>query len=180
MKLVILDRDGVINEDSDDYIKSPQEWIPIPGSLEAIARLKAAGYHVAVATNQSGIARGYYDVDTLQAMHQKMAQLLSEQNTRIDYIAFCPHLSSEDCDCRKPKPGMLNRIANALNADLSKSIMIGDTLGDMGAAQAAGAAFSLVKTGKGIRTINSGHLPNNIPIYENLADFVDHYLKDQT
>lgn len=178
MKLIILDRDGVINEDSDHYIKSPEEWIPVPGSIEAIIRLKRAGYHIGIATNQSGIARGYYDLATLHAMHEKMADLLAEYEVKIDHIAFCPHLSSDGCDCRKPKPGMLHEIAEQLGADLTTSTMIGDTLGDMGAAKAAGAAFALVKTGKGIRTINSGELPNDIPIYENLADFVDHHLKD--
>lgn len=177
MKLIILDRDGVINEDSDNFIKSPEEWIPIPGSLEAIAKLKQADYTVAIATNQSGIARGYYDLDTLKAMHEKMAGLLAALNASVEYIAFCPHLGDDNCDCRKPKPGMLHTIAEHFSADLSKTTMIGDTLRDMQAAYAAGADFALVKTGKGLRTIAAGELPADVPIYENLADYVDQLLQ---
>ncbi|MDX1335709.1 MAG: D-glycero-beta-D-manno-heptose 1,7-bisphosphate 7-phosphatase, partial [Gammaproteobacteria bacterium] len=111
MKLIVLDRDGVINYDSDDYIKSVDEWIPLPGSLEAITRLNRAGYTVAVATNQSGIARGYYDLDALQAMHRKMKSGLEELGGELGMIAYCPHGPDDSCDCRKPLPGMLNQIA---------------------------------------------------------------------
>jgi D-glycero-D-manno-heptose 1,7-bisphosphate phosphatase len=172
MKLIILDRDGVINEDSDNYIKSPEEWIPVPGSLEAIAQLKKVGYTIAIATNQSGIARGYYDLETLHDMHDKMATLLLDLGASIDYIAFCPHLSDDGCDCRKPKPGMLHQIAKHFSADLDNATMIGDTLGDMRAAQAAGTKFALVRTGKGLRTLASGEFPEHLPVYDNLAAYV--------
>ena len=177
MKLIILDRDGVINHDSDNYIKSPQEWIPIDGSIEAIALLKQAGYRVAIATNQSGIARGYYDIATLQAMHQKMSDLFKEYSASVDYIAFCPHGPDDGCDCRKPKAGMLTDIAKHFNADLKQTTMIGDTLGDMRAAQAANAQFALVKTGKGERSIASGELPKSVPIYDNLLSYTQQLLE---
>ncbi len=114
MKLIILDRDGVINHDSDQFIKSPEEWKPIPGSLEAIARLNQAGYRVVVATNQSGIGRGLFDMDTLNAIHDKMHKALAQVGGRIDAIFFCPHTNADNCDCRKPKPGMLQRDRRAL------------------------------------------------------------------
>jgi len=170
--LIILDRDGVINQDSDNYIKSPEEWIPIEGSIKAIALLKQAGYYVAIATNQSGISRGYYDVDTLHAMHRKMAHLLKNDATEIDYIAFCPHGPNDNCSCRKPKAGMLYEIADHFNADLSQTTMVGDTLGDMRAAHAAGANFVLVKTGKGERVLATGELAKSVPVYDNLLAYV--------
>ena len=111
MKLIILDRDGVLNEDSDEYIKSPEEWIPIPGSLEAVARLTQAGYRVVIASNQSGIARGYFDLETLHAMHEKMDRLLAALGGKVEAVFFCPHGPDEDCSCRKPKPGLLQEIA---------------------------------------------------------------------
>ena len=177
MKLIILDRDGVINQDSDKYIKSPQEWIPIEGSIEAIASLKKAGYHVAIATNQSGIARGYYDVNALHAMHEKMAGLLQAYSVSIDHIAFCPHGPDDNCDCRKPRAGMLFEIANTFDANLAEVTMVGDTLGDMWAAQAAGAKFVLVKTGKGERVIASGELPESVVIYDDLLRYTQQLLE---
>jgi D-glycero-D-manno-heptose 1,7-bisphosphate phosphatase len=179
-KLVILDRDGVINEDSDDYIKSPEEWHPIVGSLEAIARLKKAGYTVAIATNQSGISRGYYTEATLHAMHEKMATLLAHWHVEIDLITYCPHLAEHNCDCRKPKAGLLWQIAKHFSLapnDLQHAVFIGDTLKDWGAAQAANVPFILVKTGKGQRTLNKQPLPDNLTIYQNLAAYVDDLLK---
>lgn len=175
-KLIILDRDGVINQDSDQYIKSPQEWFPIEGSIEAIALLKQAGYQVAIATNQSGIARGYYDEHTLHAMHRKMSQLLKAHAADVDYIAYCPHGPDDGCSCRKPKAGMLYEIADHFAADLSQVTMVGDTLGDMRAAQAAGANFVLMKTGKGERVIAAGELPKSIPVYNNLLAYVQQLL----
>ena len=179
MKLIILDRDGVINEDSDNYIKSPEEWIPIKGSLEAIAQLNAAGYKVAIASNQSGIARGYYDRDVLTDMHKKMRALLSQHNGKIDYIAYCPHGPDDHCSCRKPKPGMLLEIAEHFSLSFGTPIeqiqivFVGDTLGDMKAAKQAAISFVLVKTGKGIRTLNTGKVDlNKTPVFESLRDFV--------
>jgi len=112
LKLLILDRDGVINYDSDAYIKSVEEWIPLPGAIEAIAQLSKAGWTVAVATNQSGIARGYYDIATLDAMHARLRTLVAEQGGEVGLVVYCPHGPDEGCDCRKPKPGMLKPFQN--------------------------------------------------------------------
>lgn len=172
MKLIILDRDGVINEDSDSYIKSPQEWIPIPGSLEALGRLKSMGYTIAIATNQSGIGRGYYTVDTLNAMHDKMQKLAAPFGGYIDLIQYCPHTADINCLCRKPLPGMIHTIAEHFHLQLDETMMIGDTLTDYQAATAAGIGFALVKTGKGMRTLAQKAIPNNVSVFENLADYV--------
>lgn len=138
-RLVILDRDGVINYDSVHYIRSPEEWNPIPGSLEAITQLHNAGFRVAVATNQSGIGRGYYTEETLAAIHQKMYHLLAQQGGKIDALFYCPHLPSDNCECRKPKPGLLQMIAKHFQCHLEKIPFIGDSLSDMNAALAVNA-----------------------------------------
>lgn len=176
-KLIILDRDGVINHDSDHYIKSPQEWTPIEGSLQAIAQLNKADYRIAIATNQSGIGRGYYDLATLEAMHHKMQQLLKPLGGHIDHIEFCPHTPDDNCECRKPKVGMLNNIAKKYALNPHDIVMVGDTMGDYQAATNAGMSFVLVKTGKGERTLATGRLPQNTPIYANLAAYVSDLLK---
>lgn len=173
MKLIILDRDGVINEDSDDYIRSVNEWIPIPGSIKAIARLKNHGYTVAVATNQSGLARGYFDLSTLAAMHEKFRLLLEESGQHIDAIVYCPHGPDDQCMCRKPAPGMLHAIARRFSVDPVDIITVGDSLHDYQAARAAGMSFALVKTGKGRRTLSSGKLPRQVPVFTDLSEFVD-------
>lgn len=178
MKLVILDRDGVINEDSDNYIKSVDEFIPIPGSIEAIAKLCSAGYTVAIATNQSGIARGYYDVATLDAMHDKLRHLLAEQGGEIATIAYCPHGPDAHCDCRKPKAGLLKQISETLNTSLEGVPAIGDSLRDLQAAQAVSARPILVRTGKGERTLTKGTGIEGLPVYDNLAAAVDALLED--
>jgi len=178
MKLIILDRDGVINQDSDAYIKSVDEFIPLPGSLEAIARLKQAGYTVAVATNQSGISRGYYDEATLAAMHNKLAHLLDEQGGEIDYIAYCPHGPDDKCTCRKPLPGLLNEIGNHFKVDLTDVPTIGDSLRDIQAAHAVGALPMLVKTGKGELTLANAEINCDIPVYADLAAAVDALLSN--
>ena len=172
MKLIILDRDGVINEDSDAYIKSVDEWIAIPGSVEAIAQLTHAGYNVAIATNQSGIGRGYYDVATLDAMHAKLRDLLAPLGGKIDYIAYCPHLSEDQCACRKPKAGLLQEIGAHFAADLTQAIVVGDSLRDWQAAAAVGAHYAQVRTGKGSKTLADPRLPRDIPVFDNLAQFV--------
>ena len=156
MKLIILDRDGVINYDSDNYIRSVEEFIPLPGSLEAIARLNRAGYKIAIATNQSGIARGYYDLDTLKAMHQKLSTELAKIGGQIDYITYCPHGPDDHCNCRKPLAGMLQEIARHFNVQLAGVPVIGDSLRDLQSAQSVGASPILVRTGKGERTIAKG------------------------
>lgn len=178
-KLVILDRDGVINHDSDNYIKSPDEWIPIDGSLEAIARLKKAGYKVAVATNQSGIARGYYSVETLHAMHDKLRKLLGEYDVELDDIQFCPHGPDDGCHCRKPNPGMLEAISDKLNIPLAGVPFVGDTLGDLNTAIAAGARPVLVLTGKGERTIQKLEEGHGFPVFDQLSDVVETLLSEE-
>jgi len=148
MKLVILDRDGTINEDRDDYVKSPEEWIPVPGALEAIARLNHAGWHTVVASNQSGIGRGLFDMATLNAMHLKMHQMLAKHGGRIDAVFFCPHTPDDGCDCRKPMPGLFRQIGERYGVDLSQVPVVGDSLRDLQAGAAAGCPTHLVRTGK--------------------------------
>jgi D-glycero-D-manno-heptose 1,7-bisphosphate phosphatase len=176
MKLVILDRDGVINYDSDHYIKSPDEWKPIPGSPEAIARLNQAGYRVVVATNQSGVGRGLFDMDTLNAIHEKMLRIVGQAGGKIDAIFFCPHTSADDCHCRKPRPGMLEEIGIRYNTILSEVPVIGDSLRDLQCAVAVGAQPILVLTGKGEKTRLDPQLPAITPIYPDLAAAVTQLL----
>ncbi len=176
MQLVILDRDGVINQDSDGYVKSPAEWHPIPGSLDAIARLSRAGYRVVVATNQSGIGRGLFDVETLNAIHDRMKGQLAELGGSIDAIFFCPHRPEDDCACRKPKPGLLLEIASRLRVPLTGVPAIGDSLRDVESAVAAGARPILVRTGKGHRTLaEKGPLPG-VEVFDDLGAVVSHLL----
>ncbi|MDD0976500.1 D-glycero-beta-D-manno-heptose 1,7-bisphosphate 7-phosphatase [Pseudomonas fontis] len=168
MKLLILDRDGVINQDSDAYIKSLEEWIPIPGSIEAIAQLSKAGWTVAIATNQSGIARGYYSLATLDAMHARLRELVAEQGGEVGLVVYCPHGPDEGCACRKPKPGMLRSIGEHYAADLVGIWFVGDSKGDLEAAKAVDAQPVLVKTGKGQTTLSKG-LPEGTLVFEDLA-----------
>ncbi|MCK6391456.1 MAG: D-glycero-beta-D-manno-heptose 1,7-bisphosphate 7-phosphatase [Azonexus sp.] len=179
-KLVILDRDGVINFDSAQFIKSPEEWKPIPGSLEAIARLTQSGYKVVVATNQSGVGRGLFDMDTLNRMHQKMHKAAFEVGARIDAVFYCPHAADSKCDCRKPKPGMFKRISETLNVDLTGIPAIGDSLRDLQAGAAVGCHPILVLTGKGEKTQAEGNLPEGTLIFADLAAAVDHLLGAQS
>ena len=176
MKLVILDRDGVINFDSDQYIKSPSEWRPIPGSIEAIARLSQSGYRIAVATNQSGIGRGLFDMATLNAINDKMMELVFRQGGRIDALFFCPHTAAEECNCRKPRTGMLDEIAARFHTELKGVPCIGDSLKDMQAADAVGAQPILVMTGKGARTREEGGLPRKTLFFEDLAEASRHLI----
>jgi len=174
MKLIILDRDGVINVDSDQFIKSPAEWKPIPGSLEAIAKLNQAGYRVVLATNQSGIGRGLFDMATLNAIHDKMHKALAHVGGRIDALFFCPHAADSKCDCRKPKPGLFEEISKRFNMDLTGVPAIGDSLRDLQAATAMGARPILVRTGKGEKTLEAGGLPEGTLVFADLADAVRH------
>jgi D-glycero-D-manno-heptose 1,7-bisphosphate phosphatase len=171
MKLVVLDRDGTINLDSDQYIKSPAEWKPIKGSLEAIARLTQAGWRVVVATNQSGIARGLFDMAALNAIHDTMQRAVQQAGGRIDAIFFCPHADDANCECRKPKPGMLLEIGRRLNASLEGVPIVGDSLRDLQAAAAVGARPVLVLTGKGTKTREAGGLPPGTEVFADLAAF---------
>ena len=170
-KLVILDRDGVINLDSDNYIRTLRQWIAIPSSIQAIADLSAAGYKIAVATNQSGIGRGYYDLATLEAMHQKMIELVEAKGGTIDKIVFCPHLDDDHCTCRKPKPGMLEQILEQFATAQTDAWFVGDSLRDLQAAWALDMPAALVKTGKGQRTLANTVLPESTLVFEDLADF---------
>ena len=172
MPVIILDRDGVINEDSDEFIKSPDEWKPIPGSLEAIAQLKNAGWLVVVATNQSGITRKLFDLDTLHAIHEKMHHMAQEYGGEIDAIFFCPHGPKDDCDCRKPLPGLYEQISRRLNTSLENVPSIGDSLRDIQAAQAVGAQPVLVRTGKGTKTLYAEKGIEDVPVYCDLKQAV--------
>jgi len=179
VSLVILDRDGVINHDSDDYIKSPDEWQPLPGSLEAIARLCRADYTVVVATNQAGVGRGLFSQEMLIRIHRKMASSIRDKGGRLDSVFFCPHSPADQCGCRKPKPGMLLEISDRLNIGLSGVPVVGDSLRDLEAAAAAGAMPVMVKTGRGQLTqekLSQGELSHALgqtPVYADLAAFTD-------
>jgi len=175
VKLVVLDRDGTINQDSDQYIKSPAEWKPIKGSLEAIARLTQAGHRVVVATNQSGIARGLFDMTALNAIHDAMQRAVQQAGGRIDAVFFCPHAADAACECRKPRPGMLLEIGRRLNAPLEDVPVVGDALRDLQAAAAVGARPVLVLTGKGAQTRAAGGLPPGTEIFPDLAAFAAHH-----
>ncbi len=177
MKLVILDRDGVINHDSTSYIKSPEEWKPIPGSLEAIALLNQAGYRVVIATNQSGIGRGLFDMATLNAIHNKMHRALGAVGGHVDGIFYCPHTQDAACGCRKPKPGLLEEISRRFATNLEGVPFIVDSLRDIEAALAVGAQPLLVLTGNGKKTCREKNLPEQTAVHANLAETVQTLLK---
>jgi D-glycero-D-manno-heptose 1,7-bisphosphate phosphatase len=177
MSLIILDRDGVINHDSDEFIKTPAEWEPIEGSLEAIAKLNHAGYRVMVITNQSGIARGLLDVDTLSRIHSKMRRMVAQVGGKLEAILYCPHGPEDGCNCRKPLGGAFNDLAHRLRIDLADVPAVGDSLRDIQAAQAVGARPILVKTGKGETTLADPALPEGIAVYDDLAAVADALLE---
>ena len=169
VRLIVLDRDGVINYDSEQFIKSPDEWRPIPGSLEAIARLNHAGFRVVVATNQSGLGRGLFDMATLIAIHEKMHKALALAGGRIDAVFYCPHTADSNCACRKPKAGMLEEIGRRFGVDLTGVPCVGDGVRDLLAAEAIQAQPILVLTGKGEKTLREGNFPRNTVIFPDLA-----------
>ncbi|WP_295520937.1 D-glycero-beta-D-manno-heptose 1,7-bisphosphate 7-phosphatase [Limnohabitans sp. Rim8] len=181
LKLVILDRDGTINRASDEFVKSPEEWHPLPGALEAISRLNHAGFHVVLATNQSGLGRGLFDMAALNAVHAHMLKTLGAFGGRIDAIFYCPHTAEEACSCRKPAPGLLHQIAERYGHSLSGVPYVGDSLRDMLAAQAAGCVPHLVLSGRHAM-IDSARLPPEFPshtwVHADLVAFVDHLLAD--
>ncbi len=180
MRLVILDRDGVINYDSESYIKSAAEWRPIPGSLEAIARLHHAGYKVVVATNQSGIGRGLLTLETLARIHERMVEAVREHDGEIDDIVFCPHTPEDGCECRKPAPGMLKQIAQRLKMiDLSGVYVVGDAERDVIAAREVMATPVLVRTGKGAQTLERSTVLEGVAVFDDLAAFVDALLSGE-
>lgn len=177
MKLVILDRDGVINHDSSAFVKSPDEWVALPGSLEAIARLSQAGWRVVVASNQSGLARGLFSTETLNAIHAKMRSELAQLGGHIDSIFLCPHGPDDGCACRKPKPGMFLDIAHRYDIDLQNVPAVGDSLRDLQASADAGCTPWLVLTGNGRKTWDTGDLPAGTQVGDNLAAIVDLWLE---
>ena len=181
-KLIILDRDGVINQDSDDYVKSVDEWIPIPGSAKAIADLCKAGFQIAVATNQSGLARGYFSPADLDAMHQKMTALVESEGGSFAHIAWCPHGPDDHCDCRKPLPGLIHQIETALNVSAEGAWMIGDSLRDLQAGAAANCQVALVKTGKGEKTLPkllTDEALKDSKVFTDLSNFVNFILTSE-
>ena len=178
VKLVILDRDGTINEDRDDYVKSADEWRPIPGALEAIARLNHGGWHVVVATNQSGLGRGLFDMAALNAMHLKMNALLAKVGGRIDAVFFCPHTRDDGCDCRKTLPGLVVQIGQRYGVRLDQVPIVGDSLRDLQAGVAVGCEPHLVRSGKVARMSEAevAALLAQVPgalVHADLAAFVD-------
>ncbi|HEU4852221.1 MAG TPA: D-glycero-beta-D-manno-heptose 1,7-bisphosphate 7-phosphatase [Telluria sp.] len=177
MKLIILDRDGVINYDSPEFIKSPAEWMPIPGSLEAIARLNQAGYRVVVASNQSGIARELFDITTLNAIHHKLHTSAQQLGATVDAIFFCPHAAIDNCDCRKPKSGMFEEISKRFKISLKGVPTVGDSLRDLQAGFKSGCTPYLVLTGKGQKTFETGGLPPGTQVFPDLASMVNSLLK---
>ena len=178
-KLVVLDRDGVINHDSDQFIKSPDEWRAIPGSLEAMARLHHAGYKIVVATNQSGIGRGLIDMATLNAINEKMHRALGLVGGRIDAIFYCPHTADAQCECRKPNCGMMKEIGVRFGVDMAGVPSIGDSLRDLQCADGVGAQPMLVLTGKGEKTLREGGFPKNTVIFPDLAFAVSTLLANE-
>ncbi|ARN23013.1 D-glycero-beta-D-manno-heptose 1,7-bisphosphate 7-phosphatase [Piscinibacter gummiphilus] len=181
MNLIILDRDGTINEDRDDYVKSADDWIPIPGSLEAIARLNHAGWHTVIASNQSGLGRGLFDMAALNAMHAKMNSLLAKVGGRIDAVFFCPHTPDESCDCRKPLPGLFRQIGERYGVDLANVPVVGDSLRDLQAGAAVGCKPHLVRTGKGAATV-AGNVLHQVPgtvVHDDLAAFAEYLIQEE-
>jgi D-glycero-D-manno-heptose 1,7-bisphosphate phosphatase len=183
MRLVILDRDGVINQDSSEYIRTPEQWVPIPGSLEAIARLCRAEYRVVIITNQAGVGRGLYSLDTMNKINMRMFELMRQKGGEVDALLFCPHAPDVGCDCRKPKPGMFLDLARRLKVHLTGIPAVGDSIRDLDAAIAAGARPVLVRTGNGTETlqaIQQGGDPRykEVPVYDDLAAFVEHHMLD--
>lgn len=179
LQCVILDRDGVINFDSPNYIKSPEEWHAIPGSLEAIADLNRAGFHVFVATNQSGLARKYYDLEMLSQIHEKLFKELAAVGGHIDEIFFCPHTPDVNCFCRKPKPGMLFELRDKYNVDLANTYFIGDSAVDVELALAAGSKLILVLTGNGKATLAKYVESHTFPVFENLSEAANFIIRNK-
>ncbi len=179
MKLVILDRDGTINEDSAEFVKTPEEWRPLPGALEAIARLNHAGWHVVIASNQSGLGRGLFEVSTLNAMHDKMHKMLAAVGARVDAVFYCPHAPEEGCHCRKPEPGLFEQIGERYGIELAGLPAVGDTERDVLGAARAGCEPHLVLTGKGARFVGKSlpdYFPKNTLRHADLAAFADFLL----
>jgi D-glycero-D-manno-heptose 1,7-bisphosphate phosphatase len=184
VKLIVLDRDGTINHDRDDFVKSADEWVPIPGALEAIARLNQAGWHTVVASNQSGIGRGLFDMATLNAMHLKMHQALAKVGGRIDAVFFCPHAPEEGCTCRKPLPGLIQQIHERYGVDAADVPLVGDVLRDLQAGAAAGSPTHLVRTGKAAKLGEAqiqaicAQVPGTL-VHDDLAAFAEWMIRQE-
>lgn len=181
MKIVILDRDGTINEGRDDYVKTAEEWQPIPGALEAIARLHQAGWHVVVATNQSGLGRGLFDMSTLNAMHLKMNEALARLGGRVDAVFFCPHAPDDGCECRKPRPGLFRQIGDRYGIELAGVPAVSGTLRHLQAGVAAGCTPHLVRTGHSADLDDAGlqqlrEQVSGLVVHADLACFADSVL----
>lgn len=180
IELIILDRDGVINIDSVEYIRTPNDWVPITNSIEAIAKLSKAGYKIVVVTNQSGISRGYFTHEELAKIHEKMIFEIEKLGGNIDGVFVCPHGPNDACSCRKPKPGLLFKVSSDFNIPREKIISVGDSLRDMQAAEAFGCKFALVLTGNGHYTIETNPDIDKDVVYKDLASFVDDFLNKKT
>ena len=176
MKLVLLDRDGVINEEIDGYVRSADDWVPIEGSIDAIARLTQADYRIVVVTNQSGIARGLLTIEDLQAIHRKMHETVAGNGGKIDAVFICPHKPDDDCSCRKPRPGLLKSIMERLDTDLVGVPLVGDSLRDVQSAMVVGANPVLVRTGHGEHTLEQNLHLDKVQVFDDLAGFVDDLL----
>ena len=176
-RVIVVDRDGVINEDSDEYVKSSEEWKAIPGSIEALSKLSHAGCRICVVSNQSGLSRGLFGLSELNDMHRKLRDLLAGQGAQIEMIAFCPHLPTDGCDCRKPRPGLLLSVQQRLGVSLKGVPFIGDSIGDVQAARAAGMEPWLVRTGKGEKTLaREGRALGNTRVFPNLLGAAEYFL----
>lgn len=176
MTYIILDRDGVINHDSEHYIKTPDEWLPIPGSLEAIAQLNRQGYRILIATNQSGVARGFYDLEMLDAIHEKFVRELAAVGGYVEEIFFCPHHPDEGCECRKPKPGLFYAMKKKYPIHFADTYFIGDSFSDIQVAEEVGCKPLLVLTGKGELTLKKHPEVQSTPTFANLASAVDYVI----
>lgn len=183
-KLIILGRDGILNRFREDHVKEPSEWEPIPGALEAVAKLNHAGWHVVLATNQAGIGRGMIDMSAVNAVHLHMMKMLATKGGRLDAVFFCPHTRDDGCDCRKPLPGMMHDIAQRYGADLSQVPMVADTLRDLEAAQAAGCPPHLVKSGRASLVTEAelaqwaAAVPGTV-VHDDLASFASYLLQQE-
>jgi len=176
MKLIVIDRDGTLNQDPEDFIRTPDDWVPLPGALEAVARLNHAGWRVVVASNQSGLGRGLFDVATLNAVHARMHKMLGAVGGRVEAVFFCPHAPEDDCDCRKPAPGLFHQIATRMGTPLAQILAVGDSVRDAQAAAAAGCQPHLVLTGQSALhrdgSLPSG-LPDGVAVHQDLSAFAD-------
>jgi D-glycero-D-manno-heptose 1,7-bisphosphate phosphatase len=178
LKILVLGRDGTLNAESDDYLHGPEDWQPLPGALDALARLHQAGWRLVIATNQSGLGRGLFDMATLNAVHARMLKTVAQAGARIDAIFFCPHAPDEGCDCRKPAPGLLREIARRYGVPTAQLVLVGDALDDVLAGVAAGCETHLVRTGASQQDLPAT-LPPGVSVHADLPAFADALLRRQ-